>query len=133
MSHASRFRLIAALVGLTSQLVADVALANCREMLRDMRSLAGELKGFERSHSFKVYGFGAGGPHAGWLDRAKSLQRLHHERGPFTLGDIASDDAVLPGDIIGLGIAKVSCTSTTHCDHEHIADIEKRLARMRCR
>ncbi len=102
-------------------------------MLRDMRELAAELKGFERSDSFKVYGFSLGGPHHGWLDRAKELQRLHENRGLLILGDIASDNPVLPNEITELGISNVYCASTTHCSRERIASIEKRLARMRCR
>lgn len=111
----------------------DSALANCREMLGDMRALAVELNGFQSSQSFKIYGFGLGGPHHGWLDRAKELQRRHENRGPFISSEVAGDDIVLPGEITGLGISKASCASTTHCDLLHIADIERRLARMQCR
>ena len=105
----------------------------CREMLRDMRALAQELKGFDRSHSFKTYGFGAGGPHSNWLDQAKALQGRYTEKGPALFGEIASDDVALPGDIIQLGLSKVSCVAMAHCDQELMAGIENRLKKMRCR
>jgi len=98
-----------------------------------MRTLAKELQGFERSQTFKTYGFGQGGPHSGWLDRAKKLQSLHNQKGPSFFADIATGDVAYPEDIPDLGLSKVSCTSGTLCDQEHIADIERRLANMRCR
>ena len=103
----------------------------CHEMLGDIRALTKELQGFEHSHSFKTCGFGAGGPHSGWLDRAKALQNKYN--GPFILGGFAGDDVILPGDIVGLGISKVSCVAIGLCEHELIADIETRLKNARCR
>lgn len=103
----------------------------CRDMLRDIRTLAKELKGFEHSPSFKTYGFGAGGPHSGWLDRAKKLQNKY--KGPFILGGFAGDYVILPGDIVGLGLSKISCVATDSCDYELIADIETRMKKARCR
>jgi hypothetical protein len=109
------------------------AYAECREMLAEMRALAKELQGCQRSPAFKAYGFGQGGPYSGWLDRAKKLQSIHDKKGPSFFGDVGPGDVAYPEDIPDLGLSKVSCATGTQCDQEHIADIERRLANMRCR
>lgn len=120
------------LIGLMSS-GAMPARATCTEMLKEMRSLAAEARGFERNPSFREYGLGAGGPYADWFERVKELALRHNKKGLAYFKDIANGDVAYPEDVMDLGFLRLSCAKLSTCNRDRIADLERSIERMRCR
>jgi hypothetical protein len=104
----------------------------CNATVSEMRKLVGELREFEDTPGFALYGFGGRGPYHKWLERAKSLQE--RTQGMDFISSLASDDVAVPGDIIGWGFEKMICASRKgNCDHDFIEFVEGQLRGTKCK
>lgn len=104
----------------------------CQATLKAMRELVEELRGFEKSQTFAFYGFGKGGPHFEWMEKAKALR--DRTSGANFIAFTATDNVAFPGDIILWGLEKMRCaTRRGQCDREHIKYVEDQLRGMKCK